>query len=87
MTDQIRRSSRSGPSNIAEAWSKRRYPKHFVSKLTDSDGEVAETTAWLDFALDHGYILKERHSYFIAKYLEVGKMLRSMIKQPEKFCH
>ena len=64
LTDQIRRSSRAVPANIAEAWSKRRYPKHFISKLTDSDGEAAETTVWLDFALDHGYVLKERHTYF-----------------------
>jgi four helix bundle protein len=87
LTDQIRRSSRAVPANIAEAWSKRSYPKHFISKLTDSDGEAAETTVWLDLALDHSYMLKERHSYFMARYVEVGKMLGSMIRQPEKFCY
>ena len=86
LTDQIRRSSRSIPTNIAEAWSKRRYPKSFINKLTDSDGEASETTVWLDFAFDQKYIAKEKYTYFISKYEEVCKMLSSMIKQPEKFC-
>ncbi len=86
LTDQIRRSSRSVPSNIAEAWSKRRYPKSFVNKLVDSDGEASETTVHLDFAKDHGYIDLKKHKYFIEKYEEVSKMLNSMIKTPEKFC-
>ena len=86
LTDQIRRSSRSIPSNIAEAWSKRRYPKSFINKLTDSDGETSETTVWLDFAKDQNYIAKEKHDYFISKYEEISKMLNSMIRQPEKFC-
>lgn len=50
LTDQIRRSSRSVCGNIAEAWRKRRYPAHFVSKLSDADTEAAETEVWLDFA-------------------------------------
>ena len=87
LTDQIRRSSRSVPTNISEAWSKRRYPKSFVSKLIDSNAEASETTVWLDFSLDHNYITKERHVYFLGKYDEVAKMLNSMINQPEKFCH
>ncbi len=87
LTDQIRRSSRSVPANIAEAWSKRRYPKSFINKLIDSDAEVSETTVWLDFSFDHDYITKEKHEYFIAKYDEVAKMLNSMLNQPEKFCH
>ena len=87
LTDQIRRSSRSVPSNISEAWSKRRYPKHFKYKLTDSDGEASETTVWLDFALDHKYINIESHKYFMDKYSEVGKMLGSMIQYPDKFCY
>ena len=86
LTDQIRRSSRSIPSNIAEAWSKRRYPKSFINKLTDSDGETSETTVWLDFAKDQGYLDLEKHEYFISKYDEVSRMLHSMINQPEKFC-
>ncbi len=87
LVDQIRRSSRSVPSNMAEAWSRRRYPKSFVSKLIDADGEAAETTVWLDFSKDHKYISEEKHIYFIEKYTEVFKMLNSMINSPEKFCH
>ena len=87
LTIQIRRSSRSVPANISEAWKKRRYPKHFVYKLTDSDGEASETTVWLDFSLNHEYINKEKHNYFIGKYSEIGKMLGSMIQNPQKFCY
>jgi four helix bundle protein len=61
LTDQIRRSSRSVCANIAEAYRKRRYVKHFISKLTDSDGENSETSTWLDFALECEYITKETH--------------------------
>jgi len=75
LVDQIRRSSRSVPSNIAEAWSRRRYPKSFVSKLIDADAEASETTVWLDFSKDHKYITEESHSCFIGKYGEVSKML------------
>ncbi len=87
LTDQIRRASRSVPANIGEAWSKRRYPKVFVNKLTDSDGESNETTIWLDFALEHKYLNKLRHNYLIEKYSKVGKMLGSMINKPDKFCY
>jgi four helix bundle protein len=58
LTDQIRRSSRSVCANIAEAWRKRRYPSHFVSKLSDADGEATETQNWLMFARACGYILQ-----------------------------
>lgn len=85
LTDQVRRSSRSIPTNIAEAFRKRQYPKHFISKLSDSDAECSETLVWIDFALDCGYINKDQHSYFNQKYEEVGKMLGSMIRSPEKF--
>src|SRR5438093_1340067 len=57
LTDQIRRSSRSMGSNVAESWAKRRYPAHFVSKLTDADGETQETSHWLATAATCGYIL------------------------------
>ena len=87
LTDQIRRSSRSVPTNISEAWSRRRYPKSFISKLIDAEGEASETTVWLDFSKDHNYINEESHSYFIDKYNEVSKMLSSMINSPEKFCY
>lgn len=86
LVDQIRRSSRSVPTNISEAWSRRRYPKSFVNKLIESDGETSETTVWLDFSKDHKYISEEKHEYFISKYDEVAKMLNSMINQPDKFC-
>ncbi len=87
LVDQIRRSSRSVCANIAEAWYKRRYPKLFISKLTDSAGETGETEVWIDFSYNHHYINEERRSKLLTKYHEVGKMLNSMINQPEKFCY
>jgi four helix bundle protein len=87
LTDQIRRSSRSVPANIAEAWARRRYTKSFILKLVDSDGEASETTVWLNFSKDHNYITKDRYDYFIDQYGEVGKMLGSMIGIPDKFCY
>ena len=86
LTDQIRRSSRSVVTNIAEAWKKRRYEKAFISKLIDSYGEEGETEVWLDMSFDAGYLEKEKHHYFFNKYEEVSKMLYSMINQPKKFC-
>lgn len=86
LTDQMRRSTRSVPANIAEAWYKRRYPRSFISKLIDSAGEAGETGVWLDFSLDHGYLTKEKHIEFIEKYNEVSRMLTGMINKPEKFC-
>ena len=85
LVDQIRRSSRSIPANIAEAWKKRKYEKAFVSKLSDCSGEAAEVEVWLDFSLDCGYIQKNRHKHFADGYDEVNRMLYSMISQPEKF--
>jgi four helix bundle protein len=86
LTDQIRRSSRSITSNIAEAWSKRIYPKSFVSKLSDSLGEEYETEGWLDYSLDCKYIDKDQHTKLLIGYDEVRKMLISMMNNPEKFC-
>jgi four helix bundle protein len=85
LTDQIRRSSRSVNANISEAYRKRRYPKHFVSKLTDSDGENSETCTWLDFALACEYISKEQHKDLSNQGIEVGKLLNYMINNPGKF--
>ncbi len=85
LTSQIRRSSRSVSLNLREAWAKRRYEAHFISKLTDCDGENAETDTSLDFALDSGYITEAQHAEFVALNAEVGRMLGSMIKNPAPF--
>lgn len=85
LTDQIRRSSRSVATNIAEGFRKRQYPKMFVSKLADSDGEAAETQVWLDFARDCGYMSPGRRDELTKGYEEVGKMLGAMMSMPEKF--
>lgn len=85
LTDQIRRSSRSVTANIAEGFRKRQYPKMFVSKLADADGEATETQVWLDFARDSEYLSPELHSELIKGYEDVGKMLGSMMSMPEKF--
>ena len=86
LTDQIRRSSRSVPANVAEAWRRRKYPKSFVNKLTDSLAEESETEVWLDFSKDLKYITFEKYKYFTSKYDEVARMLSSMIDNPDKFC-
>jgi len=86
LTDQIRRSSRSVTSNIGEAWAKRMYIKHFVSKLTDSLGEEYETEVWLDYSKDCRYIDETMHKHLFEGYNEVRKMLISMTNTPEKFC-
>ncbi len=80
LTSQIRRSSRSICLNLREAWAKRRYKAHFISKLTDCDGENSETDSSLDFALDCGYITEAEHIEMSKLCEEVGKMLGSMIK-------
>ena len=86
LTDQIRRSSRSVSSCIAESWAKRKYLKAFVNKLTDSLGEEYETEDWLDYSIDCKYITKEMHEGIMSKYNEVRKMLISMINKPETWC-
>jgi four helix bundle protein len=85
LTDQICRSSRSVAANIAEGFRKRQYPKMFVSKLADSDGEAAETQVWLDFARDCQYMSPHFHDELVNGYEEVGRMLGSMMSMPEKF--
>lgn len=85
LIDQIRRSSRSIAANIAEGFRKRQYPKMFVSKLADADGEATETQVWLDFAKDCEYLQPEKHEELIKGYEEVGKMLGAMMSMPEKF--
>lgn len=85
LTGQIRRSSRSVCLNLREAWAKRRYEAHFISKLTDCDGENSETDSSLDFAKDCRYITEEQHLDLTRLSLEIGKMLGSMIKAPRAF--
>jgi four helix bundle protein len=85
LTGQIRRSSRSVANNLREAWAKRRYEAHFISKLTDCDGENGETETSLDFARDCKYIDEETVSDLIEKNREIGKMLGSMINNPTPF--
>ncbi len=85
LTDQIRRSSRSVCANIGEAYRKRRYPKHFISKLSDSDSENTETQVWLDFALNFKYINAKKYKELIKESEEIGKLLNFMMNNPEKF--
>jgi four helix bundle protein len=86
LTDQIRRSSRSIGANISEAWAKRRYEKHFISKLTDADGEQMETQHWIETALDCGYIDQTTSVQLLEKCLEIGRMLGGMMEKAEMFC-
>lgn len=85
LTDQVRRSSRSVCANIAEAYRKRRYINHFISKLTDSDGENSETSVWLDFALECNYLSKSQYVDLVNKSEEIGKIINYMILNPTKF--
>jgi four helix bundle protein len=86
LTDQIRRSSRAIGANLAEAWQKRRYEAHFLSKLSDSDAEQAETQHWLDTALECRYISREVHGSLLERCQEIGRMLGAMINKPSSFC-
>ena len=85
LTDQIRRSSRSVPANIAEAYRKRVYPKRFHSKLTDSDAENSETQVWLEFAFKCNYINEAVYNELLNESNEVGKLINYMILNPQKF--
>jgi four helix bundle protein len=86
LTDQIRRSSRSVGAQIAEAWAKRKYEKHFVSKLTDATGEQQETQHWIEIAQDCLYVSNELSIDLSNQYTLVGKMLNSMIGKSASFC-
>ncbi len=85
LTDQIRRSSRSVAVNIAESYAKKRYQKHFISKLTDSDAENLETQTWLEFSHSSGYLGQEVSDALMEQSREVGKLLHFMINNPAKF--
>jgi four helix bundle protein len=86
LTDQIRRAARSVGAQIAEAWGKRRYEKHFVSKLTDADAEQMETQHWVGEASDCGYISEADVRHLNSGLEEIGRMLNSMIEKAESFC-
>jgi len=85
LTDQLRRSSRSVCANLRGCWAKRRYEAHFVSKLTDADGENAETETWIDFARECDYLSPQDHAGFSTKCHEIGAMLGAMINNPSPF--
>jgi four helix bundle protein len=85
LTDQIRRASRSVPTNIGEGYRKKRYPKMFVSKMADADGEGTETQVWIDFAAACGYDSTQRQCEWQLGHEEVGRMLGGMIAHPERF--
>jgi four helix bundle protein len=85
LTDQLRRSSRSICANIAEAYRKRLYSKHFVSKLSDADGECSETIVWIMMACDFNYLDQTTFRDLKEEYERVGRILGAMMKNPEKF--
>lgn len=85
LTDQITRSSRSVCSNLGESFAKRRYPKHFIAKVSDAASENCETQVWLDFALDRGYLNRAVYDELISDSEEVGKLLSYMEFNPEHF--
>lgn len=85
LTDQIRRSSRSTCANIAEAWRKRRYEAHFISKLSDSESEAAETQTWLEFSVRCEYLNKDTGRKLFKEYDEIISMLVVMINSPNKW--
>jgi four helix bundle protein len=85
LTDQIRRSSRSVGANLSESWAKRRYEKHFISKLPDADGKQRETQHWIETAFDCEYIDQKTSTQLIEKRLEIGRMLGGMMDKAEMF--
>jgi four helix bundle protein len=86
LTDQWRRASRSVGGQIAEAWAKRHYVRHFASKLTDADAEQQETQHWIIISLDCDYITREEARSLGSLCQEIGRMLNEMIEHADKFC-
>ena len=86
LTDQLRTSSRPVSVNLAEAWQKRRYVAHFVSKLTDADGEQAESRHWIDTAAACQFISEDQRRALTDKASRVGQMLGTMMADPDKWC-
>ncbi|WP_026952316.1 four helix bundle protein [Algoriphagus mannitolivorans] len=85
LIDQIRRSSRSVCANLGESFRKKRYPKYFISKITDADMENSETQVWLLFACTCGYIYHQQYELLIQKSEEIGRLLGHIINNPEKY--
>ena len=86
LTSQIRRSSRSIGAQITEAWAKRKYERHFTSKLTDADGEQLETQHWTRVAFSCGYVEEAAARSVIGTLEEIGRLLHGMIHKAEAFC-
>ena len=86
LTDQFRRSSRSIGANLAEAWAKRRYAAHFLSKLTDPDGELQESEHWLRTAVACEYLQRPDGAVLMRQARKIGKMLGSMMANNNTFC-
>ena len=82
----MRRSARSIGAQVAEAWGKRQYERHFISKLTDADAEQMECQHWTDVALDCAYLKQELHAQVIGMLCEIGKMLHAMIAKADQLC-
>lgn len=86
LTDQVRRSSRSVAASVAEAYRKRQYQAHFVSKASDADMENSETAVWISFAFSCGYIDKEQKEILLKETIEIGRLLGNIMRFPEKYC-
>jgi four helix bundle protein len=86
LTDQIRRSSRSIDAQIAEAWAKRKYPRHFLSKLTDADAEQMERVHWIGVAVSCGYVERQAAEEILEELDTIGRMLNSMMRKASEFC-
>lgn len=86
LTDQVRRSSRAVGAMVAEAWGRRRYPAVFSSKMSEAIGEALETQAWLDHALDCGYLSDEQHRRVRSSWQHVAAMLYRMMQRTDDFC-
>ena len=86
LTDQLRRSARSVCVNFGEAYRRRKYPAHFVSKLSDCDAENTETEIWIMISFDCNYISEKDCQMLTARCEEIGKILGFMINNPDRFC-
>jgi len=86
LTDQIRRSSRAVNAMVAEAWARRRYPAAFINKIDEALGEAMETQAWLDHAMDSGYMDRGQHRVLDETWQRIGAMLNRMIQRSDDLC-